>query len=254
MALTEIKLRSLRSRDKLYRVTDGRGLTIEVNPNGSKLWRYRYRYAGKESMLSLGAYPEVSSEVARGLRVAARALLVKGINPAAQVRAQRSATVERAGNSFAAIAAEWFSENEHRLAAGTLVRDKRIVEKDMAPFLGNTPIAELTAKQLLDVLKRMQARGALETAHRARSMASKFFRYAIATGRAERNPAADLIGALPTPNKESFAAITDPKQVGELLRAIHGYTGQPATATALKLALLFGIPSIIWSVLKDRAV
>lgn len=238
MAITETKLRSLRPRASLYRVADSNGLCIEVSPNGTKLWRYRYRFAGKATMVALGAYPNVSLSAARSKRSEARDLLVKGMNPAAHVRAQRSATAERAANSFGAVAAEWFEQNAHRLTPGTLKRDRRVVERDLAPLFGDTPVADLKASELLAALKRIQARGALETAHRARSLASKLIRYAIATGRAERNPAADLVGALPAPTKEHFASITEPVQVGDLLRAIHGYTGQPATAAALKLAPL----------------
>ncbi len=238
MALNETKLRNLRPRAKAYRVSDTGWLCIEVNPNGSKLWRWRYRYLGKESMVSMGAYPHVSLADARRKRDEARALLGSGVNPAAHVRAQKAAMVDRAANSFGAIAAEWFEQNAHRLTPGTLKRDRRIVERDLAPLIGNTPVSELKAGALLAALKRIQSRGALETAHRARSMTSKFFRYAIATGRAEQNPAANLVGALPAPNKKHFAAITEPQQVGELLRAIYGYSGQPATAAALKLAAL----------------
>jgi integrase len=243
MALNETKLRNLRPRASLYRVADSNGLCIEVSPNAAKNWRYRYRYIGKATMLALGAYPAVTLLEARRKRDAARALLKAGSNPAVYVRAQRAAVVNRAANSFGAIAAEWFQQNEHRLTPGTLKRDRRVVERHLAPLLGDTPVEDLQAADLLTALKRIQASGALETAHRARSMASKMIRYAIATGRATRNPAADLIGALPSPNKEHFASITEPKQVGELLRAIHGYSGQPATAAALKLApLLFVRP------------
>jgi integrase len=243
MALNETKLRNLRPRASLYRVADSNGLCIEVSPNATKNWRYRYRYTGKATMLAMGTYPGVTLLEARRKRDAARALLKAGSNPVAYVRAQRAAVVNRAANSFGAIAAEWFEQNAHRLTPGTLKRDRRIVERHLAPLLGDTPVEELQAADLLAALKRIQASGALETAHRARSMASKMIRYAIATGRATRNPAADLIGALPSPNKEHFASITEPKQVGELLRAIHGYSGQPATAAALKLApLLFVRP------------
>ncbi len=238
MALNDTKLRALRPRSGLYRVADAGGLCIEVNPNGSKLWRYRFRYLGKASMVALGNYPGVPLLAARRKRDEARALLVGGGDPAAHLRAQRQAVVERAANSFGAIAAEWFAQNEHRLTVGTLKRDRRIVERDLAPYLGDTPLADLKASDLLAALKRIQGRGALETAHRARSLASKLIRYAIATGRADRNPAVDLIGALPSPTKEHFASITDPAQVGELLRAIYGYNGQAATAAALKLSPL----------------
>jgi len=243
MPLNETKLRNLRPQARRYRVSDAHWLCIEVTPNGSKHWRWRYRYAGKENMLSLGSYPAVSLADARRKRDEVRALLSVGVNPAAHMKAQRAAIVDRAGNSFSAIAAEWFEQNGHRLTPGTLKRDRRVVDRDLAPYIGSVPVADLKATDLLAALKRIAGRGALETAHRARSMTAKFLRYAIATGRAERNPAADLIGALPAPTKEHFASITEPAQVGELLRAIHGYSGQPVTAAALKLApLLFVRP------------
>jgi len=248
MALSDVKLKNLKPRAALYRVADTNGLCIEVTPSGSKLWRYRYRYDGRASMLALGMYPEIPLAGrrsasghwipgAREKRDEARALLGRGINPSLHFRSQRAATVDRAANSFGAIAKEWFLQNEHRLTAGTLKRDRRVVQKDLA-LIRDLPVADLKASEVLAALRKIEARGTVETAHRARSLVGKLMKYAIATGRAERNPAADLTGALKAPIKQHFASITEPDKVADLLRAIRGYTGHLVTEAALKLAPL----------------
>ena len=199
-------------------------------------------------MLALGDYPNVQLagrkgsegewiEGARERRDAARALLIRGINPSAHQRAQRTMAHAGSANTFGAIAAEWFVQNQHRLTPGTIKRDRRVVEQDLSTLL-ELPAAEIKASDILAALRKIESRGAVETAHRARSLAGKLMKYAIATGRAERNPAADLTGALKAPVKQHFASITDPHQVGELLRAIHGYAGHGVTEAALKLAPL----------------
>jgi len=157
--LTDTKIRALRPRSALYRVADSGGLCIEVSPTGSKLWRYRYRYAGKASMVALGGYPEVSLLEARRRREEMRGALLAGLDPAAYRRAQRSAMVERAANSFGAVVAEWFEKNAHRVTRGTLKRDQRMVERDLAPWIGATPIAEVKASDLVQALWRIQERG-----------------------------------------------------------------------------------------------
>jgi len=236
--LTDTKLKALKPRALLYRIADSGGLCIEVNPSGSKLWRYRYRFAGKASMVALGTYPDVSLQEARQKRDDARRLVKNGANPAVQLKAMRTAVVERAANTFGAIAADYFEQNSNRLTAGTLKRDRRVVERDLNPYVGGTPIAEVSASVLLTALKRIKDRGALETAHRARALAAKIFRYAVVTRGIQNNPAVDLIGALPSRKTEHFASVTEPARVAELLRAIHGYSGNPATVAALKFAPL----------------
>jgi len=236
--LTDTKIKALKPRALLYRIADSGGLCIEVNPSGSKLWRYRYRFAGKASMVALGTYPDVSLQEAREKRDDARRLVKNGSSPAVQLKALRTAVAERAANTFGAIAADYFEQNSNRLTAGTLKRDRRVVERDLNPYIGSTPIAEVSASVLLAALKRIKDRGALETAHRARALAAKIFRYAVVTRGIQNNPAADLIGALPSRKTEHFAAVTEPDRVAELLRAIHGYTGNPVTVAALKFAPL----------------
>ncbi|MFT3792987.1 MAG: integrase arm-type DNA-binding domain-containing protein [Rudaea sp.] len=241
--LTDTKLRALKPKAKLYRVADSNGLCIEVRPTGARLWRYRYRFNGNASMIGLGEYPTMGLADARAERDKARKLLKGGGNPADAMRAAKAAQLERAENTFGAIAKEWLAKRgKEGLSVGTIARERRLIDSDLAPYIGRTPIAEVTAPALLAALRRVEAR-AVETAHRARSLCGQVFRYAIATGRADRNPAADLAGALTAPQSRHFASITEPMQVATLLRAMWSYQGTPAVMAALKLApLLFVRP------------
>ncbi len=236
--LTDTKLRALRPRDRLYRVADSGGLCIEVAPSGSRLWRFRYRFNGKASMLALGEYPLVSLVDARRLRDEARATLATGTSPVAASRARRAAQAERAENTFGALALEWLGSHGAQLAPGTLKRERSMLERFLLPTLGNMPIADVKAADVLAALRPIQKRGRVETAHRVRALAGRIMRYGVATGRAERDPVADLAGALPSPETTHFAAPTEPAPVGELLRAIEGYSGHAIVAAALKLAPL----------------
>ena len=236
--LTDTKLRALKPKAAVYRVADSNGLAIEVRPSGARLWRYRFRIHGKASMAALGEYPLVSLGEARRLRDEARATLAAGVSPVVAAQARRAAQAERAGNTFAIVASELLAQRAKSKSAGTVYRDRSLIERDLTPTIGNTPVADVTAKALLSALRKIEERGAVETAHRARTLAGAVFRYAIATGRAERNPAADLVGALATPQSGHFASVTDPNDVAPMLRAIHGYQGTPVVAAALKLAPL----------------
>jgi integrase len=241
--LTDTKLRALKPRESIYRIADAGGLCIEVRTTGSRMWRFRYRYNGKARMLALGEYPIVSLTEARRKRDEARGVLALGIDPTVNAKAKREAVVERAANTFTALAVEWLAQNAHAITPGTLRRDRRIFEGHLNPWIGDIPIADVSPPMLLAALRKIEAKGAVETAHRARGLASRLFRYAIATGRAERNPATELIGALKIPKARHFASITDPQEVAVLLRAIDGYSGTPVVAAALKLApLLFVRP------------
>ncbi|RCS29828.1 DUF4102 domain-containing protein [Rhodanobacter denitrificans] len=236
--LTDVKIRALKPRANIYRVADANGLCLEVRPSGSKLWRYRYRYAGKASMLPLGEYPTISLAEARAGRDKARALVKGGGNPADAVRVARAAKLESASNTFAAIATELLAKRtKEGMGAGSVARDMRMIEKDLVG-ISHLPVTEITAPVLLAALRKLEQRGVLETAHRARGFAGRVFRYAIATGRAERDPSADLRGALVQPQTKHFASITDPARIGELLRATEAYKGSPVTIAALKLAPL----------------
>ena len=236
--LTDTKLRSLKPRANVYRVADANGLCIEVRPSGAKLWRYRYRLNGKASMASLGEYPLVPLVDARERRDAARKTLAAGVSPVAAEQARRTAQAEKAGNTFAVIAAEYLAQRVKSVSASTGIRERQLVERDLFPAIGKMPVAEVTPSVLLAALRKIAERGAVETAHRARSLASHVFRYAIQTERAERNPAADLGGALESPQSAHFASVTDPAQVAPLLRALHAYQGSPIVGAALKLSPL----------------
>lgn len=236
--LTDTKLRHLKPKAVVYRVADTNGLCIEVRPSGSKLWRYRYRHAGKASMAALGEYPPMSLAEARAERDRLRALVKGGANPTQVARTERAAKQERAATTFAVVAAELLTKRaKEGLSPGSVKRERRMIEKDLAA-IGNLPIAEINVPTLLAALRKIERRGVLETAHRARSLASLVFRYAIATGRAARNPANDLVGALAQPQTRHFASLTEPAKVGELLRALHGYRGSPVVTSALRLAPL----------------
>ena len=236
--LTDTKLRSLKPRANVYRIADANGLCIEVRPSGAKLWRYRYRLNGKASMATLGEYPLVPLVDARERRDAARKTLAAGVSPVAAEQARRTAQAEKAGNTFAVVAAEYLAQRVKSVSASTGIRERQLAERDLFPAIGKMPVAEVTPSVLLAALRKIAERGAVETAHRARSLASHVFRYAIQTERAERNPAADLGGALESPQSAHFASVTDPAQVAPLLRALHAYQGSPIVGAALKLSPL----------------
>lgn len=230
--LHETRIRAAKPAEKPYKLFDERGLFLLVTPTGGRLWRLRYRMAGVEKLLALGAYPDVPLKRAREKRDEARKLVADGIDPSARRQAERSA----AANTFTAITDEWLVTKKQSLTAATWQRDHDLLYRWVIPYIGNRPIATIDAPALLDALKRIEAKNLPETAHRTREICGRVFRYAIATGRAGRDITADLRGALAPRVTKNFAAITEPAKVGELLRAIDGYDGQPATAAALKLA------------------
>lgn len=234
MPLSDTAIRNAQARQKAYKLADGGGLTLLVNPNGSKWWRLRYRIDGREKMLSVGIYPDVSLKRARERRDEARRLIADSIDPSLQRHAEKSAR----GNTLEAIANEWLALQQRRLAAVTLSKRRWMLESFIIPALGSRPIAQITASQLLTTLRKVEARGTHETAHRVKQTCGQILRYAVATGRAERDITADLRGALAPVVSKNHAAITEPARIGELLRAIDGYSGQPATLYALQLAPL----------------
>lgn len=238
MSLTDVAIRKVKPTDKAQRLFDGGGLYLEVSPAGGKWWRLKYRHGGKEKRLSLGTYPDTGLADARGKRDDARKLLATGVDPGQHRKAERAAGEDRAANSLEVLAREW-----HAKQAPTWVKDHgdRIMlrlENDIFPWLGKRPIADVTAKELLTTVNRIAERGAVESAHRALQNCAQVFRYAIATGRTERNPVADLRGALPPVKQTHLAAITDPSKVGGLLRAMDAYAGAFVTKCALRLAPL----------------
>lgn len=243
MPLTDAAIRAARPREKPYKLFDGRGLYLIVRPNGARWWRFKYRVDGREKLLALGRYPEVALRDARQRCDDARRQVANSIDPGARRKAEKIARAE----SFEAVAREWLELQRAKLAPITFEKKLALLERFLFPYLGARPIATIAAPDLLSALRRIEAQEIHETTHRARALAGNVFRYAVATGRAARDPSADLRGALAPVVVTNRAAITDPARVGELLRAIDEYPAkfraQPATAAALKLApLLFVRP------------
>lgn len=239
--LTDTAIRKAKPADKPQRLFDGGGLYLEVSPAGGKLWRLKYRFGGKEKRLAIGIYPDTGLADARGKRDEARKLLAAGIDPGEQRKAEKAAGGERAANSFEIVAREWLARQTW--VEGYRVKVEAWMTGDVYPYIGARPVAELAAPEFLRVARRIEERGAIESAHRVLQTCGQIMRYAIATGRTDRNPVADLKGALAAPAERHHAAITDPAELGGLLRAIEGYTGDVVTRAALKLsALLFVRP------------
>jgi len=236
--LTDPKCKNAKPKDKAYKLTDEKSLYLEVMPNGAKYWRMKYRFGGKEKRLAFGVYPETGLKEARAKRDEARKLLADGADPGETRKAMKAAQIADA-ETFEVVAREWFAKNAASWAENHSNRVIRRLERDIFPWLGNIPIRSIDAPKLLGALRRIEERGAVETAHRALQNCGQIFRYAIATGRAERDITADLKGALQPVKGGHFAAVTDPKQVAELLRAIDTYQGTFTVQCALKLAPLF---------------
>ena len=239
MPLTDVAVRTAKATDKPAKLFDERGLFLLVSPSGGKWWRLKYRFDGKEKLLSLGTYPDTPLKRAREARENARQLVAQGIDPSVQRKATKSAREESAANSFEVVAREWYASHGPTLAPSYSVKVIRRFERDLFPTLGSMAITDMKPIDLLKALRAIEARGAVETAHRALGECGQAFRYAVATQRVERDITADLRGALQPVQGEHFAAITDPQQVGALLRAINGYTGTATVCAALKLAPLF---------------
>ncbi|MDP2225634.1 integrase arm-type DNA-binding domain-containing protein [Nitrosomonas sp.] len=238
MPLTDTSIRNAKPGAKPIKLFDERGLFLLVTPTGGKWWRFRFMFDGKEKLLSLGVYPDVSLKDARERRDEARKLVANGVNPSENRKIQKSARTDLVANSFEVIAREWFAKFASTWASNHGDRIIRRFERDIFPWIGGRPIAEITAPELLAVVRRIENRGALETAHRALGNCGQVFRYAVATGRAERDPSGDLRGALPPVKGTHFAATTEPKRFAEILRAMEGYEGTLTVCCALRLAPL----------------
>lgn len=237
--LTDPQVKKAKPQPKPTTLFDGNGLFLLVSPTGGKLWRYKYRFGNKGKLLSFGTYPEISIADARRKREEARKLLANGIDPGEVRKAQKTASSAVTENSFEVVAREWHEKFKQRWTAVHADTTIRRLERDAFPWIGSRPIGELKAPEVLAVLRRIESRGALETAHRVKTICGQVFRYAVATGRAERDPAADLKGALPPATKTHLAALTDPKEVATLLRAIDSYQGSFVVKCALQLASMF---------------
>jgi integrase len=238
MNLTDLAIKKARPSDKAYKIFDSGGLYLQVEPSGGKLWRYKYRFDGKHRLLAIGKYPDVPLLEARRQHQEAREKLAKGIDPSVSKQATKVARGELLANSFEVIGREWFEMWKKDKAEAHLVRTIANLERDVFPYIGSRPVAELKAPEVLAVCRRIENRGAIETAHRAKTVISQVMRYAIATGRAERDPCPDLRGALQPFQSQPFPSLTEPAEVANLLRAIDSYKGTHIVRSALALAPL----------------
>ncbi|MDW7618955.1 MAG: integrase arm-type DNA-binding domain-containing protein [Nitrosomonadaceae bacterium] len=239
MALTDTLIRATKPASKPFKLVDEKGMFLYVTSAGGKLWRLKYRFNGKEKLLSMGGYPDISLKDARARRDEARKLLANGVDPSENRKVQKAAKIERAVNSFEVIAREWLAKYSPGWSTSHSERTRRRLENDVFPWIGGRPIAEISAPDVLSILRRIEGRGTLDTAHRAHQNCSQVFRYAVATGRAVSDPTPALRGALPPAIGGHFAAITEPTEVGALLRAIDGFKGTFIVQCALKLAPMF---------------
>ncbi len=236
--LTDLTIKKLKPKDKPYKKSDQDGLYIQVNPTGSKLWRMNYTYAKKQRTLSIGTYPEISLLEAREKAQAAKKELADGIDPSTAKQTRKLLKEAEHANDFESIAREWHTNHMTDKSETHANKILRFLEKDVFPWLGKRPISEIEAPEILITLRRIESRGASETTQKTKRAIGQVFRYAIATGRATRNPVPDLQGALKPQTVKHFAAITDPSEIAGLLRAADSYTGSFVTRCALQLSFL----------------
>ena len=238
--LTDKQIQNAKPRAKPYKLADGDGLHLEVSPAGGKLWRLRYRFGSKEKMLALGKYPEVRGPAARKAAAEARQALHEGRDPSAEKRAAKQRARIAGEHSFESVARVWLSKVSPTLAENTKAKHKAFLEGDVFPWIGARPISELTAPDLLAVIRRIEERGALDIARRTHWLCGRVFRYSVGHGLCTRDPSRDieLRDVLQAANVRHHASLTDPKDVGALLRAIDGFKGTFTTRCALKLAAL----------------
>ena len=244
MAISDTTIKAAKPRtDKAYKLPDEKGLHILINPNGSKYFRFKYRFDGKEKTLALGVYPETTLKQAREKRDTARKQIADGIDPSENKKAIKESKAASSVNSFEIVAREWGTKKVNDWDDKNN-RSKRMLERNVFPWLGNRPITDILPKDILACLRRVEDRGTIETAHRTLQICGQVFRYAVATSRVDRDITPDLRGALPPAKGDHFAAMTDPKQAASLLRAIDIYTGSFVVKSALQLApLVFVRPS-----------
>lgn len=241
MPLSDTACKNAKPKEKPYKLADEKGMFLLINPNGSKYFRLKYRYSGKEKLLALGVYPDTSLKSAREKRDTAREQIAKGIDPGITRKIEKAGSAE---NTFSAVAQEFIEASKNRWSQSHREHIEQCFERDVYPWLGNRLLKDLSAVEVLTALRRIVDRGALETAARTKQFIGQAIRYGIATGRAERDVTADLRGALPSPVRGHFAAITEPKPLSQLLRDIDAYKGSFVVRTALQLQpLIFARPA-----------
>lgn len=237
--LSDTAVRNAKPKDKTYTLGDGDGMYLEVMPNGSRFWRMAYRQTnGKTNRLTFGKYPEVTLAEARARRLAARKLLDQGIDPARAKREEKQSKAVAATHTFEAVARAWLGKTAADRASSTQDKNTAWLERNIFPTIGALPISTIKPKDVLAALHVIEARGAIESAHKIKQLCGQVFRFAVASGLAERDVTTDLRGALSAVPQAHYAAITEPKKAGELLRSIHAYSGHPYAVAALKLAPL----------------
>ena len=244
MKLTELQIKKAQPKEKVYRLFDGHGLHIEINPKGQKWWRYKYLYNGKEKRMSLGVYPEISLKEARERHIEERLKLAKGIDPSTARKVQKQQTLVTKNHTFEALGREWFKTYKKGVTEGQSIRVIRRLERDIFPFLGAMAIEDIKVADIRHTLERMTERGVVESAHRALQNINQILHLALITERVDRNVSINLSSLLPAKQVKHLAAITEPKRVGELMRMIDGYEGNIVTMAALKLIPLVFVRSL----------
>lgn len=238
MGLTNTAIKKIRPESRTRRYFDERGLYLEVSPKGGKWWRLKYRFDQKEKRISLGTYPEVSLKDARNRRDESRILISQNIDPSARRKAEKSARLQAVSNSFEIVALEWFEKKKKEYSDKHRKTILQRLEKNVFPYLGSKPVSDIKAPEILDTIRKIESRGAIETARRTLSICGEVFRYAIATGRLVQDPTYRMYEALERREPTHLAAVTEPSRAAEILRAIDGYSGTLPVQCALKLAPL----------------
>lgn len=264
--LNDMQIRRAKPETKAYTLGDGQGLSLLIEPNGSKSWRFRYRFAGEPKMISLGVYPMITLADARSRRDDARKLVAEGKNPSEVRKEQKIALQTESDSAFEKIAKEWHQMKSGKWSAGYASDIMEAFKNDIFPYIGARPIGEIKSLELLNVLRKIEKRGALEKMRKVRQRCSEVFRYAIATGRAEFNPAADLTSALEVHQSSHFPFLK-PEEITDFIRALDGYTGSRLVLIATKLMMITGVRTIelraaswsefdldnaIWEILAER--
>ena len=235
MSLTDTRIRTAKPKTKSYKLSDGGGMYLLVSPDGGRYWRLDYRFAGKRRTLALGVYPTVTLSEARVRREEARVSLAKGVDPATVKKANRRAAKLAGENTFEAVAREWIANQQNRLSPAYCALFLARLEADIFPECGSRPIADVDAPELLEALRKVEKRGAIETGHRLRQYCGQVFRYAIVTGRAKHDPSADLKGALKSPIKSRGHRAMPLDEFPNFVKSLSSYEGDPRTRLALRL-------------------